>query len=170
MNDHPLACCHLLVKTNIEILMWIYAARSAMEIRHICLEMPVWKRAIASPRGSTAASLLKNTSSSVTVNPNHHWCYLFSNVPRLTGDILFCARPTGPCVCVCRVWLTPKQREVARDMFGNLSQSQTHMRTEVVYTPTDLSRWLLQLSMFAAVRLRSPVEMRPWLDWKDVKV
>ncbi len=104
------------------------------------------------------------------VNPNHHWCYLFSNVPRLTGDILFCARPTGPCVCVCRVWLTPKQREVARDMFGNLSQSQTHMRTEVVYTPTDLSRWLLQLSTFAAVRLRSPVETRPWLDWKDVKV
>lgn len=69
MNDHPLACCHLLVKTNIEILMWIYAARSAMEIRHICLEMPVWKRAIASPRGSAAASLLKNTSSLVTSKP-----------------------------------------------------------------------------------------------------
>lgn len=69
MNDHPLACCHLLVKTNIEILMWIYAVRSAMEIRHICLEMPVWKRAIASPRGSAAASLLKNTSSSVTSKP-----------------------------------------------------------------------------------------------------
>lgn len=31
------------------------------------------------------------------VNWNHHWCYLFSNVPRLTGDILFGTHPKGGC-------------------------------------------------------------------------
>lgn len=29
------------------------------------------------------------------VNWNHHWCYLFSNVTRLTGDILFGTHPKG---------------------------------------------------------------------------
>lgn len=52
------------------------------------------------------------------VNWNHHWCYLFSNAPRLTGDILFGAYPKGefgaqrftaPSCADSRSALTPKQ-------------------------------------------------------------
>lgn len=52
------------------------------------------------------------------VNWNHHWCYLFSNVPLLTGDILFGTHPKGgrgaqrfsaPSRADSRSVLTPKQ-------------------------------------------------------------
>lgn len=52
------------------------------------------------------------------VNWNHHWCYLFSNAPRLTGDILFAVYPKGelgaqrfsaPSRSDSRSVLTPKQ-------------------------------------------------------------
>lgn len=52
------------------------------------------------------------------VNWNHHWCYLFSNAPRLTGDILFGTHPKGergaqrfsaPSRADSRSVLTPKQ-------------------------------------------------------------
>lgn len=39
----------------------------------------------------------KKRTRSWQVNWNHHWCYLFSNVPRLTGDILFGTHPKGGC-------------------------------------------------------------------------
>lgn len=51
------------------------------------------------------------------VNWNHHWCYLFSNAPRLTGDILFGTYPKGefgaqrftaPSCADSRSALTPK--------------------------------------------------------------
>lgn len=54
------------------------------------------------------------------VNWNHHWCYLFSNAPRLTGDILFGVYPKGelgaqrfaaPSRSDSRSVLTPKQRD-----------------------------------------------------------
>lgn len=52
------------------------------------------------------------------VNWNHHWCYLFSNAPRLTGDILFGTYPKGelgaqrfsaPSCADSRSALTPKR-------------------------------------------------------------
>lgn len=60
----------------------------------------------------------KKRAGSWQVNWNHHWCYLFSNVPCLTGDILFGTHPEGgrgaprsmaPSHADSRSVLTPKQ-------------------------------------------------------------
>lgn len=96
----------------------------------------------------------KKRTCSWQVNWNHHWCYLFSNVPRLTGDILFGTHPKGgrgaqrfsaPSHSDSRSVLTPKQWDSLETCSGICHNPAPQRRKRkctqlLVYTHPDLSR------------------------------
>lgn len=100
------------------------------------------------------------------VNWNHHWCYLFSNAPRLTGDILFGTHPKGgrdaqrfsaPSRADSRSVLTPKQWDSLETCSGichnpkkTKKERRKHKCTQLlVYTHPDLSQCLSPTSASA---------------------
>lgn len=99
MNDHCTRLTQQLVKTDIGSLQRI-DVESESEMECVSQPRPVseevgggWSGAIAFP-AEWWHHFSKRTRS-WQVNWNHHWCYLFSNAPRLTGDILFGTHPKG---------------------------------------------------------------------------
>lgn len=120
MNDHCTRLTQQLVKTDVWSLptdwCWIWIGNGVRLAAEACLRS-VGGGERLHPQQSDGITSKKRTRS-WQVNWNHHWCYLFSNVPRLTGDILFGAHPKGgrgaqrfsaPSRADSRSVLTPKQ-------------------------------------------------------------
>lgn len=170
MNDHLLACCHLLVKTNIEILMWINTERSAMEIRRICLEMPVWKRAIAFPRGSTAASLLKNTSSLVTSKPKSSlMLFIFKCSPLDRRHLVRRPSQGAPRLRLTCLPDTKAAGSRRRHVWEFVTKPNTHARGGCLHTYGSVDTTVALVSVCGSA-VRTPVETRPLLEWRDRKL
>lgn len=108
----------------------------------------------------------KKRAHSWQVNWNHHWCYLFSNVPCLTGDILFGTHPEGgrgaprstaPSHADSRSVLTPKEWDSPETRSGICHNPAPQWRKHncarlLVYTHPDLSRCFLPTSASAIMQ------------------
>lgn len=160
MNDQCSRPSQLLVKTDIWSLKWIDMKCEA-EMECVSQERPVSGGGVG---GVGLGRLHPSQSDGITskkrarswqVNRNHHWCYLFSNVSCLTGDILFGTHPEGgrgaprstaPSHADSRSVLTPKQWDSPETRSGichnPAPQWRKHKCTQLlVYTHPDLSRF-----------------------------
>lgn len=140
-------------------LNWKWSASSRQDLSQNCGGVGFH------PQQSDGITSKKHTHS-WQVNWNHHWCYLFSNVTRLTGDILFGTHPTGgrgaqrfsaPSHPDSRSVLTPKQWDSLETCSGichnPAPQRRKHKCTQLlVYTHPDLSQWLSPTSTSATTR------------------
>lgn len=141
---------------------WTWVENGVHLAAEACLS--VWWGLLHPQQSDGIAS--KKRTRSWQVNWNHHWCYLFSNVPRLTGDILFGTHPKGgrgaqrfsaPSHSDSRLVLTPKQwgsLETCSGICHNPAPRRgKHKFTQLlVYTHPDLSTCLSPTSASASTQ------------------